>query len=396
MRKRTAILHAVHAGATALLLMATGCRGDELVQPAQTETVGEQRPDSSVRGFYLLDEGNMGSNKCSLDFYDYTTGVFTRNFYGERNPGVVKELGDVGNALGIYRGKLFAVINCSHKVEVMDAYTGIRIGQIEIPNCRYVTFHDGKGYVSSYVGPVQIGPDAPKGMVYEFDVETLVITRRVTVGYQPEEMAIVDGNLYVANSGGYMAPDYDDTVSVIDLESFRQVHLIKVDINLHRLRADDYGKLWVTSRGNYGDIPSRLYVLERQSADSEFEVSAKIEVPCSNLALAGDLIYYIAAQWNGEEQRNTVSYGMVDAVSKTPLPNSFITDGTEQQIAVPYGINVHPETGDIFVTDARNYVSSGTLYCFDIKGRKKWSVQTGDIPSCIAFLMKDNGEEGNQ
>ena len=32
-----------------------------------------------IKGFFLLNEGNMGSNKASLDYYDYETGVYTRN-----------------------------------------------------------------------------------------------------------------------------------------------------------------------------------------------------------------------------------------------------------------------------------------------------------------------------
>ncbi len=367
--------------------------GDEVVVPSEQQPVGDMLPDSSVRGFYLLNEGNMGSNKCSLDYYDYTTGMFSRNIYAERNPNVVKELGDVGNDLQVYRGRLYAVINCSHKVEVMDAGTGIRVGQLDIPNCRYIRFYDGKAYVSSYVGPVQINPEAPKGMVYEIDVETLTITRRVTVGYQPEEMEIADGYLYIANSGGYRAPDYDYTISVVSLESFRQVRQIPVAINLHRIRKDGYGGLWVTSRGNNGNIPSRLFKLEKSALTGEYEVSLELEVPCSNLAIHGGLMYYFAAGWNNETQSNHVSYGVVDVNTGEVLTDNFISDGTDKNIAIPYGIAVHPETGDIFLTDARNYVSSGVLYCFDKSGKKKWSVRTGDIPACLAFLMKNDGEE---
>ena len=70
------------------------------------------------------------------------------------------------------------------------------------------------------------------------------------------------------------------------------------------------------------------------------------------------------------------------------ISTSFITDGTEREITIPYGIAVHPVTGDIFVTDAKNYVSSGTLYCFDRYGARKWSVATGDIPRVIAFVPR--------
>ncbi|MCI5784280.1 MAG: YncE family protein [Bacteroidales bacterium] len=370
-----------------LLISATGCREDELVVPTEYEIVPDTpREGTNIRGFYLVNEGNMGSNKCSLDYMDYFTGLYSRNIYAEKNPNVVKELGDVGNDIGIYGSKLYVVVNCSHKVEVMDAKTGVRIGQVDIPNCRYVRFYRGSAYVSSYVGPVRIDPDAPKGAVYRVDTLSLAVTGKVTVGYQPEEMDIIDDYMYVANSGGYRAPDYDKTVSVIQLIDFKQVQQIPVGINLHRLKKDKYKKLWVTSRGNYEDIPSRLFVMEKKAGSDNMKVTDTIHVACSNMAFYGDSLYYYATEWNNFTQSNKITYGIIDIRTKQVMSDNFITDGTEKEITIPYGIAIHPETGDIFVTDAKNYVSSGTLYCFDRKGRKKWSVRTGDIPAHIAFL----------
>ncbi len=365
---------------------ATSCREDELVVPTEYDIIGDEMPDSPVQGLYLVNEGNMGSNKCTIDFFDYHTGLYARNIYAERNPEVIKELGDVGNDIAIYGSKLYAVINCSHKVEVMNAHTGRRIGQVDIPNCRYIRFYRGKAYVSSYVGPVLIDPTAPKGAVYEIDTLSLAVTRRVTVGYQPEEMEIVGDYMYVANSGGYRAPDYDNTVSVIQMIDFKQVRQIDVDINLHRVKRDQYNKLWVSSRGDYQSHHSNLFVLDRNKMTGEMEVTDRLDIPCSNMAIHGDSLFYYATEWNNFTAQNTISYGIIDVRTKKVLSNNFITDGTEREITIPYGIAVHPITGDIFVTDAKNYVSSGTLYCFDRHGRKKWSARTGDIPAHICFL----------
>lgn len=371
-----------------LLMVATSCRDDELVVPTEFDIVGDEQFGTGVRGLYLLNEGNMGSNKCTLDYYDYHTGLYARNFYSERNPQVIKELGDVGNDIGIYGGKMYVVVNCSHKVEVLDAYSGVRIGQVDIPNCRYVRFHRGKAYVSAYVGPVLIDPEAPRGAVFEVDTATLEITRKVTVGYQPEEMEVIDDYMYVANSGGYRAPDYDRTVSVIQMVDFKQVRQIDVDINLHRVKRDAYKQLWVSSRGDYGERPSRLYVLGKRAGYNEMQVIDTIDVACSNMAIKGDSLFFYATEWNNYTQRNTVSYGIIDVRTHEVISTNFISDGTEQQITIPYGIAVHPVTGDIFVTDTKNYVSSGTLYCFDRQGRCKWSVRTGDIPAHMTFLME--------
>jgi len=371
-----------------LLIGITSCRKDDIVVPAEYDGIAPPELDSPLLGFYLVNEGNMGSNKCTIDFFDISSGYYTRNLYPERNPNAIKELGDVGNDIAIYGSKLYVVVNCSHKVEVMNAYTGIRIGQIDIPNCRYVRFYNGKGYVSSYVSPVTVDPDSPKGAVFEIDTTSLKITRQVTVGYQPEEMAVIDDKMYVANSGGYRAPDYDNTLSVIDLKEFRQIRRIPVAINLHRVRADHRDKLWVSSRGNNTDIPSRLYILEKSAESDRMEVAEEIDVACSEMAMHGDSLLFFASDWSDTGQSNKVSYGIIDMKTRKQISENFITDGTEREITRPYGLAVNPVNGDIYVTDAKNYVSSGTLYCFSSEGKKKWSVRTGDIPSHIAFLYK--------
>ncbi len=373
-----------------LFVLAPSCREDELVVPTEYEILPFAiNNDSDPLGMYVLNEGNMGSNKSSLDFVDFRSAFYIRNLYAESNPTVVKELGDVGNDIQIYGGKLYAVINCSHKVEVMDAYTCKRISQIDIPNCRYIRFDRGNAYVSSYVGPVAIDVDAQLGAVFRIDTASLKITGEVTVGYQPDELEVLGEYLYVANSGGYIAgKGYDNTVSVVEMYSFKQIQKIPVAINLHRIRKDNYGKLWVTSRGDYNSVSSKIFVLDRKNANTqEMEVKDTLDIPCSEMYIQGDSLYFYSVEWNNISESNTISYGIIDVRTKELVTNSFITDGTEKDIKVPYGIKVNPSNGDIYVTDAKNYVSSGTLHCYDRYGKKKWSVRTGDIPAHMAFVF---------
>ena len=124
------------------------CREDETIFLSQDTAVAAPRSDGNIEGFYLLNEGNMGMNRASLDVFNYRTGNYTTDVYSERNPSVVKELGDVGNDIKIYGNKVYAVINCSNKVEVLEKWTAKRIKKIDIPNCRYVAFYKDKAYVS--------------------------------------------------------------------------------------------------------------------------------------------------------------------------------------------------------------------------------------------------------
>jgi DNA-binding beta-propeller fold protein YncE len=345
-------------------------------------------PDAPYIGMYLLNEGNMGSNKSTIDYLDFRTAIYARNIYAEKNPTVVKELGDVGNDIQLYNGRLYAVINCSHKVEVMDAYTGKRLASIDVPNCRYIRFKRDHAYVSAYVGPVAIDPNARQGAVFKINLDTYRIEDECTVGYQPDELEIIDNRLYVANSGGYRAPDYDNTVSVVEMESMRQLYKIEVAINLHRVKADAYKQLWVSSRGNYDDVPSNLYLLEGGSG--RYRVTKTMNIPASNMALSGDSLYVYSVEYSNQTNKNVVTYAIVNVKERRVVSRKFITDGSELDIRIPYGIAIHPVTRDIYVTDAKNYVSSGALHCYGRDGARKWSVRTGDIPAHIAFLPKKN------
>ena len=379
-----------------IISILSSCREDEHIVVSDVQIIRDKiDPNSKIAGMYLVNEGNMGSNKCTLDFLDYTEGIYMRNIYPERNPTVVKELGDVGNDVQIYGNKLYIIVNCSNKVEVLDARTGVRIKQIEIPNCRYICFRREHAYVSSYVAGVLIDPNAPLGAVFKIDTASLQVVDKVTVGYQPEEMVVLGDYLYVANSGGYRVPYYDNTVSVVEFEGFHQEQQIVVGLNLHRIKADKYGKLWVSSRGNYNDIyspygsvPSNLFVLDKRDGYNEMIVTDTINVPCSNMAIHGDSLYLYSHDYDNITQQSTLTYGIINIKTKKVVSKNFITDGTEKEIKMPYGISIHPETGDIYVTDAKNYVSTGTLSCYNKEGKRKWRVSTGDIPAHMVYLKK--------
>ena len=364
-----------------LLAAVSACRTDDIVTPSEKEEVGGEDA-GDIAGFFLLNEGNMGSNKCTLDYYDYASGVYTKNIYGERNPGVVQALGDVGNDLALYGNRLWAVVNCSNLVEVMDAATARHIGQVSVPNCRYIVFKDRYAYVSSYAGPVEIDPNSRRGYVAKIDTATLQVVDSCIVGYQPEEMVIAGDKLYVANSGGYRVPDYDRTVSVIDLNTFREIKQIDVAPNLHRMQLDPYGFIWVASRSDYYEGQAMTYLIDTRS---DTVADCMELLACTNMTLCGDSLYVYSNVWSNVTQTRDINYAIVDVRTRRILTRKFITDGTEAQFQNPYGLAVNPITREIFIADARDHITPGKLYCFSPDGKVKWSANTGDIPSRIVF-----------
>ena len=374
-----------------ILAAVSSCREDFYIIPSQNQDTGVAPTRGDIVGMYVLNEGNMGSNKASIDFLDLDenkpTVHYHRNIYSERNPNVVKELGDVGNDIKIYGSKLWIVVNVSNKVEVATVDSCKRITQINIPNCRYLAFKDGFAYVSSYVGPVKLDQDVPLGMVYKVDTVDFKKKDSVVVGYQPEGLCIVDNKLYVANSGGYRAPNYDNTLSEIDLTTFKEIRKIKVGLNLHHCQVDHYGQIWVTSRGNYNDVPSRIYWLYK-GHNQDYEVIDSIDTPVSGLSIVGDSLYYYGSAWNNATKQNTISYGLLNVRTHQTIDTNLFSSPEVKSITMPYGIMVNPIERDFYLMDAKNYVSSGSLLHFKPDGTHDFTVRTGDIPGHATFVYK--------
>lgn len=365
---------------TALLVLLVGCRGDMPVIEPELEYLDEgldlTAPDA-IKGFYLLNQGNMGSNKASIDFYNYCNGTYMRNIFPSRNPTVVKELGDVGNDIGVYGSKMYAVINCSNYIEVARAADTRHLGEIQVANCRYIVFDGPYAYVSSYAGPVEMNPESRPGKVVEIDTLTLTVTREVTVGFQPEQMVVNDHKLYVANSGGYRYPNYDRTVSVIDIATMKVIKTIDVAPNLNRMVIDRRGQIYVVSRGDLKKLGPDVYVIDSNTN----QLTGRLNIQADLLAINGDILYMICNADYGKKAQ-FISY---DLVEDKVLSYNFIDYSVSSNITTPYCLCINPQSGDIYIGDAGDYVTPGTLYCFTSSGIFKWKVNTGDIPVALAF-----------
>ena len=106
------------------------------------------------------------------------------------------------------------------------------------------------------------------------------------------------------------------------------------------------------------------------------------------MTICGDKLYSIGStydeKWNATYTYNTLGISGNGYTEE----GSFITDGTQKDITAPYCVAVNPGSGEIYVTDAKNYASSGSVLCYSKEGKLLWKATTGDIPACIAFCKK--------
>ena len=145
----------------------------------------------SLNGVYVLNSGNKGNNNSSLSFYDFETKKVEADIFKKVNG---RGLGDTANDILVYGSKAYIAVTNSNTIEVTDLQ-GKSLKQIvsdgDPLQPRFFTCYNGKVYVSLY-----------EGYVARLDTTSLSIESKVKVGRNPEQMAIANNKLYVANSGG--------------------------------------------------------------------------------------------------------------------------------------------------------------------------------------------------
>ncbi len=337
-------------------------------------------PIKGLHGMYLLNEGGYNMNNASLDYLDFETGLYTLNRFTSVNPTIIQGLGDVGNDILVYGAKTYIVVNGSNLVEVIHTHSAQHLAAITIPNGRRLCAGNGAIYVTSYAGRV-IDTQHQLGNVLRIDTTSLTVTDTCEVGYQPEGMAIVGNNLYVANSGGYVGMNtgqYDNRLSVIDLSTFTLTKHLTIAPNLQDLLVDSRNTLWIASSGNYNDTVSNLYSLDA-TASSPTITSHGIGV--TKMVMSNDTLLFYNTTYDANWNPTTEFFRLATATDQL-LPLSLSLSLTQ-----PYAITVNPVSHQIYVADAGDYVNPGTLHCFTPTGTHVWQLRTGVVPGHFAFVL---------
>lgn len=317
-------------------------------------------------GVLVLSEGLYGTNGAVLSFYDVDSNAVTYDIFNDING---RSLGDVGNDMQLYGAKLYIVVNNSNTVEVVDIYTGKSLSRISLVDKdgigmmpRRIAFNAGKAYVCCY-----------NGEVVRIDTTSLQVEATTQAGKSPEALCVANGKLFVSNSGGLDYPNYDSTVSVIDLNTFTEVEKIVVRVNPGRIGADSYGNVYVLSIGDYATVSPCIQKIN--STDNQ--LVATYEVAASNFTIYNDAAYAYGMD------NTTYAWWFKKIDLLTGNTSDIATGGTN--FIYPYAINVDAD-GNVYIGDAGDFKSNGDVYCFGSNGTKKYSFEAGVGPNTILKL----------
>jgi DNA-binding beta-propeller fold protein YncE len=312
------------------------------------------------KGVFIICEGNFKWNNATMDFLNSDSGKVHINIFEQIN-GI--KLGDVAQSMCVIDSLGFIVVNNSGKIEVLNVYTGKKVHTISgFTSPRYfLPVNSEKAFVSDlYSASIQV-----------VDLKNFTIARTIPAFKSTESMTKYKQWVFVANWS------YGNQIQVIDINTEKIVRQIKVVKEPNSMTMDKNGKLWVLSGGGF--MHDEVPALTRINPDI-FEIEAVFRFDslncspsrlCSNSA--GNKLYFI----------NHDVYSMEIGDLKIPA-QSFIK---ASQYGF-YGLDIDPETSEVYVSDARDFMQAGIVYSFSADGKLLNKFTSGIVPGFFCFKSK--------
>ena len=330
----------------------------------------------------LLNEGMWQADNGRLSYFENGT-IVSNQWFRDRNG---YKLGDTPNDIIQVNENLIAIaINWSNIVQFIRPDGTAVAATEDIPNNRRLCSDGQYVYVSSYGHECETVNGTvyfDKGFVAKIDLSTFKVVATCEVGYEPEGIALYDGRLFVANTGGYSdqeGHDYETTVSIINASTMTLEKNIDTGIpNLYGEMSQSGRYLCINSPGDYYEVPACGLVFDCKKALMGEECFVVFNYPVTyntttldgKFLAVGSNFSYITGQYEFStltiEPWTLINTRGQSGLEQT-LPGTLQADfGNMEQ---PYGIYVNPYTGYIYGTDAGSFEGAGYLYQWSPEGQ---------------------------
>ena len=331
----------------------------------------------------LLNEGIWQSDNGRMTYFE-DDHVVSNQWFRDQNG---YKLGDTPNDIIQVSDNLIAIaINWSNIVQFIRP-DGMAVAATEdIPNNRKLCSDGHYFYVTSYGHECETTSGTKyfdKGFVAKIDINTFKVVATCEVGYEPEGIALYDGRLFIANTGGYSGVgedhDFETTVSIVNAETMTLEKNIDTHVpNLFGKISQSGRYLCINSPGDYYEISACGLIFDCKKALSgencfvvfDYPVTYNCTTLDGNFLTVGSSFSYITGSYEfccmTIDPQTVMETNGANGLTPT-LPGTLKSD--YEKMIQPYGIYVNPYTGYIYGTDASSFENAGYLYQWSPAGQ---------------------------
>lgn len=327
----------------------TACKKD---QPSTSNIVF----NSNSSGVFISNEGNFQFGNSAIGFYNSSDNSYAEDLFKDANK---RPLGDVCQSMYMHNNKLYIVVNNSNKIEVVNPNTFVTSGSITgLTSPRYfLPVSIQKAYVT----------DLSSNAISVIDLNSNTVIKQIPCIGWTEELCISNNKVYVTNKSNHY-------LYVINPQTDKIEDSIKIGYGANSLKLDKYNQLWVLANGNGSNSELATLQVINTNVDTVFNTftfKTKDEQPW-RLKINGsnDTLYYL----------NNGVYQM--PITAMQLNNSPLIPENKN---IFYGLGIDPNNGQIYVSDAIDYVQKGIVYRYQANGVLINSFKAGITPNDFYF-----------
>ena len=317
-------------------------------------------------GLFITNEGNFQYGNATLSYYNPETKQIENEIFYRAN---AMKLGDVAQSMTIRNGIGWVVVNNSHVIFAIDINTFKEVGRItNLTSPRYIHFiSDEKAYVTQ-IWDNRIFIVNPK----RYEITGYIEVPNMTMESGSTEQIVQYGKYVYINCWSYQ-----NRILKIDTETDQIVAELTVGIQPTSLALDCNNKLWTVTDGGYEGSPygyetPSLYRIDAESFTIEKQFKFTFGDWPSEVQLNGtkDKIYWL----------NDDVWEMDVTANHLPAEPFLAYNGT-----LYYGLTICPNSGDVYIADAIDYVQPGMVYRYSKEKELIDSFYVGIIPGAFCW-----------
>ena len=330
----------------------------------------------------LLNEGMWQADNGRLSYFEDGS-IVSNQWFRDRNG---MKLGDTPNDIIQINDTLIAIaINWSNIVQFIKPDGKAVAATEDIPNNRRLCSDGEYVYVTSYGHECETIEGTvyfDKGFVAKIDIGTFKVVATCEVGYEPEGIALYEGHLFVANTGGYAfeeGHEFETTVSIINAGTMTVEKTIDTGVsNLYGEMSQSERYLCINSPGDYYELPPCGLIFDCKKALDNEDCVVVFDYPATyntttldgKFFAVGSSFSYLTGEYEFSQltidPREMIETGGESGLSES-LPGTLKADF--MSMSQPYGIYVNPYTGYIYGSDAGSFEGAGYLYQWSPEGQ---------------------------
>ena len=353
------------------VFFSTSCSKD----PVREKTIED--PDTTVvtinyeDGIFIINEGNYNWGNASVTFVDNKTNKAVQSIFRKSNG---RGLGDVAQSMKIIGNLGYVIVNNSNNIEVVslkDFKSVKSITGLFYP--RYMEVIDSnKAYVTNLQNSISV-----------IDLQNNSVSGSIQTSTWTENQVLYEKYMLIASIGDFSKPSFQRKAQIlkIDTQTDSIVDSLVTGKEPVGIVIDKEKKVWILCSGGYDyfEAPSLLRIDPISfRIEKQFTFFDTKQVPsrlCINHAM--DTLYFLKG---GVFQM---------PISAAGLPVQPLIPSNERRL---YGLEIHPVTGNIFVSDAKDYVQNGTACQYNVNGTLIRQYIAGRIPGTFSFTKPATGK----